>query len=99
MDFLSTMKAASDVIQELSKQLDTIEHYSRTMSPGQHRDIPFTYDPHNDQDPMVRRFHRYNVVARELLEDMNKLSRRIPRDGNYRNSLGWAMAFDEISKR
>ena len=100
MDFLKTMQDANKAVKELNDQLATIEHYSTVMRRGGHGEvIPFSYNPHDEEDPMVKRYAKYNALAHELLENMKETSVRMPTNQRYANLLGWAMAFDGISKK
>ena len=93
MNFLSTLKNAHANIKALDKEIDRVEEHARRMA-GNSDTIPFEITERNQE-----RYGTYNVVAHRLLEDMRRLAHRLPEDGHYKNTLGWAMAFDDISRQ
>lgn len=92
MDFFSTLQDAHDSIKALHKEIDRVEQHARMMA-GNSDVVPFEKTAQNRA-----RFGKYNAVAHQLLEDMRRLAHRLPQDGHYKNMLGWAMVFDEISR-
>ena len=93
MDFFSTLKNAHASIKALHKEIDRVEEYARRMGGNSDR-IPFN---HSDEHKR-KRYGDYNTIAYQLREEMRRLEHRLPQDDKYKNTLGWAMAFDEISR-
>ena len=93
MNFLSTLKTAHASITALHKEIDRVETHARRMA-GNTDTIPFDHRDKGKQN----RYGKYNAVASQLRDEMRQLERRLPEGGSYKNVLGWAMVFDDISR-
>ena len=95
MNFLSTLEKAHASIKALHKEIDLVETHVRRMAAGNSETIPFDHST----DHNTRRYGKYNNVVYKLRQEMEQLEHRLPKDDRYANTLGWAMAFDEISRQ
>lgn len=93
MKFLSTLEQAHSSLKALEKQLDSVEEHARRMA-GPTGVIPF--DPKDEQ--LRKRYGRYANAVDDLGTKMRAMEHRLPNKMEYKNILGWALAFDEISR-
>ena len=93
MRFLSTLEHAIKSLEEVEKQLETVAKHSRRMG-GNADVIPFN---HNDEG-LRKRYSRYAKAVYDLREKMRSMEHRLPENTEFKNILGWALAFDEISR-
>ncbi len=93
MKFLSTLEQAHSSLKALEDQLDSVEEYASRMA-GTTDVIPFDHQ----KEQLNKRYGRYIKAVYDLGTKMRAVEHRLPEDAEYKNILGWALAFDEISR-
>ena len=93
MSFLSTLEQATKSLKAVEEQLASIREHARRMG-GASDVIPFD---HNNEH-LRNRYRCYDEAVYDLGVTMRSLKPYLPGDAEYKNILGWALAFDEISR-